>query len=196
SGSGANLMRAIPPGDSLTVHFTPPRAGTFMYHSHFNEFHQIPSGLYGALIVVDSTHTLTADADRIWIYSDRGPTTNVVNGPFPPATMNGDSAPPPLDFQAGKHYRLRLINIRGDAPLVMSLRQGESLLTWRAVAKDGADLPVSQATDRPATLDFEPGEIYDFDFTAPASGTYTLRFGIPRTRNKPETMRDVALRVH
>lgn len=196
SGGTANLMRAIPPGDSLTVHFTPPRAGTFMYHSHFNEFHQIPSGLFGALVVVDSTHLMTADADRIWIYSDHGPTVNVVRGPFAAAEMNGDPAPPPLDFQAGRHYRLRLINIRGDGPLAFSLHHGDSLLTWRAVAKDGADLPASQATDRPAKLDFEPGEIYDFDFTAPASGTYALRFGNSATRNRPETMREVVLRVH
>jgi FtsP/CotA-like multicopper oxidase with cupredoxin domain len=197
SGSGANLMRAIPPGDSLTVHFTPPRAGTFMYHSHFNEFHQIPSGLYGALVVVDSTHTLTDDADRIWIYGDHGPTTNVVRGPYPPATMNGDTAPPPLDFQGGRHYRLRLINIRGDTPVLLSLRQGDSLLTWRAVAKDGADLPAGQSTDRPATLLFDPGEIYDFDFTAPATpGTYTLRFGDPAALGPQAVTREVALRVH
>lgn len=200
SGTEHNLMRAIPPGDSLTVHFTPPRAGTFMYHSHFNEFHQIPSGLYGALVVVDSTHALTTDADKVWIFGDDGPTTNVIRGPFAPATMNGDTAPPPMDMQAGHHYRLRLINIRGDSPLQFSLRSGDSVLTWRAVAKDGADLPASQAVTRPATIYFEPGEIYDFDFTAPAAGTYTLRFGDPPVPGPapgpPPVTRDVVLRVH
>ena len=196
SGSADNLLPAIPPGDSLTVHFTPPRAGTFMYHSHFNEFHQIPSGLYGALVVVDSTHPLRADLDRIFMFSDHGPTTNVIAGPFPKATMNGDTEPPPLDLQAGHHYRLRLINIRGDSPLELSLRHGDSLLTWRAVAKDGADLPAGQATTRLARLFFAPGEIYDFDFTAPASGTYTLRFGDPATPGPRALTQDVALRVH
>jgi len=196
SGSGDSLMRAIPPGDSLTVHFTPPRAGTFMYHSHFNEFRQIPSGLYGALVVVDSAHALDADADRIWIFSDRGPTINVIRGPFAPATLNGDSAPPPMDMQAGRMYRLRLINIRGDASLELSLRRGNSVLTWRSVAKDGADLPAGQAKDQPATLYFDPGEIYDFDFTAPAAGTYTLRFGDPAAVGPSGITRDVALRVH
>ena len=197
SGSADNLLPAIPPGDSLTVHFTPPRAGTFMYHSHFNEFHQIPSGLYGALVVVDSTHPLGADVDRIFMFSDHGPTMNVITGPFPKATMNGDTEPPPLDLQAGRHYRFRLANIRGDAPLQFSIQRGDSLLTWRAVAKDGADLPASQATDRPATLFFAPGEIYDFDFTAPAAGgMYTLNFGDPKPRTGPAVVQQVAIRVH
>jgi len=197
SGSADNLLPAIPSGDSLTVHFTPPRAGTFMYHSHFNEFHQIPSGLYGALVVVDSAHPLRTDVDRILMFSDHGPTTNVIAGPFPRATMNGDTEPPPLDLQAGRHYRFRLVNIRGDSPLRFSLERGDSLLTWRAVAKDGADLPPSQATNRPATLFFAPGEIYDFDFTAPAAGgTYTLTFGDPKIRNLPAVLQQVAIRVH
>ena len=197
SGSADNLLPAIPPGDSLTVRFTPPRAGTFMYHSHFNEFHQIPSGLYGALVVVDSTHPLGADVDRILMFSDHGPTMNVITGPFPKPTMNGDTEPPPLDLQAGRHYRFRLANIRGDAPLQFSIQRGDSLLTWRAVAKDGADLPASQSTDRPATLLFAPGEIYDFDFTAPsAGGTYTLSFGDPKSPRAPATLQQVAIRVH
>ncbi|HYV97342.1 MAG TPA: multicopper oxidase domain-containing protein [Gemmatimonadaceae bacterium] len=37
SGSGTNILPAIKPHDSLTVRWTPPRAGSFMYHSHFNE---------------------------------------------------------------------------------------------------------------------------------------------------------------
>lgn len=111
--------------------------------------------------------------------------------------MNGDTEPPPLDLQAGRHYRFRLVNIRGDSPLRFSLERGDSLLTWRAVAKDGADLPASQATNRPATLLFAPGEIYDFDFTAPAAGgTYTLTFGDPKIRNLPAVLQQVAIRVH
>ncbi len=45
SGEGQSVLPSIPPGDSLVVRFTPPRAGTFMYHSHFNEMQQTSSGL-------------------------------------------------------------------------------------------------------------------------------------------------------
>jgi len=179
SGSADRRLPAIAPGDSLTVHFTPPRAGTFMYHSHFNEFQQIPSGLYGVIVVVDSAHPVPADHDRIAIFSDRGPIENVISGPFPPLVMNGDSAPAPMRLRAGQTYRLRLINIRGDEAIQVSLAGGTGPVMWREVAKDGADLPASQAVTRPAALLFAPGEIYDFEFTPAAAGPLTLRFGDP-----------------
>ena len=179
SGSADRRLPAINPGDSLTVHFTPPRAGTFMYHSHFNEFQQIPSGLYGVIVVVDSAHPEPAARDRIAIFSDRGPIENVINGPFPPIVMNGDSTPAPMHLRAGQTYRFRLINIRGDQALVVSLMGGAGPVMWREVAKDGADLPASQVVARPAKLLFAPGEIYDFDFTPNAAGALSLQFGDP-----------------
>jgi FtsP/CotA-like multicopper oxidase with cupredoxin domain len=43
----------IKPGGSFVVRFTPPRAGTFMYHTPLNDEAQISSGLYVPLIVVE-----------------------------------------------------------------------------------------------------------------------------------------------
>jgi hypothetical protein len=45
---------------------------------------------------------------------------------------------------------------------------------WRAIAKDGADLPPSQATKRPAQQVIAVGETYDFEFEAPGPGEYRL----------------------
>jgi hypothetical protein len=42
------------------------------------------------------------------------------------------------------------------------------------VAKDGADLPPSQATARPARLHTGPGETWDVAWT-PAAGRYRLK---------------------
>jgi FtsP/CotA-like multicopper oxidase with cupredoxin domain len=36
SGAGKEIYPSVAPGDSITVRFSAPRAGTFMYHSHFN----------------------------------------------------------------------------------------------------------------------------------------------------------------
>ena len=58
-------------------------------------------------------------------------------------------------------------------------------MEWRAVAKDGYPLPANQANVRPAVLLFEPGEIYDFEFTPSAPGELTLRFGMPGTPPPP-----------
>jgi FtsP/CotA-like multicopper oxidase with cupredoxin domain len=185
SGTADSRLPAIPPGDSLTVHFTPPRAGTFMYHSHFNEFQQIPSGLYGAIVVVDSSHPAPGPLDRTFIFSDGGPTVNVITGPFPAVVMNGDSVPKPMELRAGATYRFRLINIRGDALLRLALTQGGQPATWRIVAKDGADLPAAQLSMHPAALVFAPGEIYDVEFTPKSAGELALNFGDPPLPRAP-----------
>jgi FtsP/CotA-like multicopper oxidase with cupredoxin domain len=95
----------------------------------------------------------------------------------------------------GVTYRFRLINIRTDYTAVVSLRAGDQPLEWRPVAKDGADLPASQATVRPATITFAPGEIVDVEFTPRSAGDLALRFGMPRQGPIPEQLTDVAVRV-
>ncbi|HUF64623.1 MAG TPA: multicopper oxidase domain-containing protein, partial [Gemmatimonadaceae bacterium] len=93
SGDGANVLPAVASGDSLTVRFTPPRAGTFMYHSHFNEHQQISSGLYGAIIVLDSAQRFDPETDRVLLFSDAAPTLDTENGPFSPPLLNGRDHP-------------------------------------------------------------------------------------------------------
>ena len=45
------VQRPVQPGETFTYRFRLPDAGTFWYHSHFNETVQLERGLYGALIV-------------------------------------------------------------------------------------------------------------------------------------------------
>ena len=195
SGSGTSLLPAIPPNDSLTVRFTPPRAGTFMYHSHFDEFSQIASGLYGSIVVVEPGTRYDADTDRVMLFSDAGPTTNVIRGPFPGALLNGSAQPAPFDLRAGVSYRFRLINIRTDYPASLAILSGEQPVYWRVIAKDGADLPPSQATVRPAKLTFSAGEIYDVQFTPRAGSDLTLQFGAPQQGPIPGQAVKVSIRV-
>jgi FtsP/CotA-like multicopper oxidase with cupredoxin domain len=179
SGSGNQTLPSIAPNDSLTVRWTPPRAGTFMYHSHFNEVNQISSGLYGPIIVVEPGQTYDPDRDRVLFFGTSGPTTNVIFGPFAHHTMNGAEQPKPMDLRAGATYRFRLINLADGGPVLVSLLSGKNPVMWRAVAKDGAALPASQATSRPAALMFDPGEIYDYEFTPAKPGNLALTFGPP-----------------
>ncbi len=53
SGAGARVTPIIEPGATFVVRFTPPRTGTFIYHTHLHDHRQLPAGLYGALLVVD-----------------------------------------------------------------------------------------------------------------------------------------------
>ena len=90
SGSGTTMIPFVLPGDSLTVRFTAPRAGTFMYHSHSNEMQQVSSGLYGAIIVRDDS--TPAMDERTLLFSDDGPFTSLVDT-GPPALLNGKLHP-------------------------------------------------------------------------------------------------------
>lgn len=58
SGPAGRMTPQVESGDSLLVRFAPPRAGTFIYHSHFDEERQLASGLYGALVVLELEGTV------------------------------------------------------------------------------------------------------------------------------------------
>jgi FtsP/CotA-like multicopper oxidase with cupredoxin domain len=177
------------------VRFTPPRTGTFMYHSHFDEFAQIASGLYGSIVVVDRGQHYDGDTDRVLVLSDDGPTQNLIRGPFPHVLLNGELQPKPMQLRSGVTYRFRLINIRTDYEATVSIFDDEEPAQWRVVAKDGADLPASQATRRAATLTFAAGEIYDVEFTPTAPGRLTLQFGAPKQGPIPGQVTDVPVIV-
>lgn len=119
SGSGSRIAPAIAPGDSFVAAFTPPRSGTFIYHAHANEFFQINLGLYGPLIVVDST--FDAAHERIIILGGNGPA-----GRRP--RINGREQPDTMRLTVGETYRLRLIHIIPDWTARISLVQGDSIL--------------------------------------------------------------------
>jgi manganese oxidase len=163
SGDGTRLAPSIAPGDSFAVAFTPPRSGTFMYHSHSNEGHQITQGLYGALLVVDKPTVDTA-AERLFI----------LNGDENDTRMNRSATPTAVGMVAGRPYRLRLLNIHGGHTFILSLESDAGRLRWRPLAKDGADLPPHQATAQPASIFMGPGEIADFEFTPAGPGKLRL----------------------
>ena len=175
SGAGDRRFQPIAPGDSFTAAFTPPRAGTFIYHSHANELVQISGGLYGALVVVPPGETLDTATNRLVIVgalSRHDSAFGVVNGRLDPA---------PMELRTGRTYRLRLINI-GDARTYFGLRSNgpdSTVVPWRALAKDGAELPASQAVSRSERLLTGPGETADFEFRASEPGDLWLDVDSP-----------------
>jgi hypothetical protein len=84
-------------------------------------------------------------------------------------------------MRVGERYRLRLVNIHTYRPsMIARLMRDSTLLEWRAVAKDGRDLPPGQATVRPAMQQFGNGETYDFEFTPTTPGDlrFTMSSGV------------------
>ena len=136
-------------------------------------------------MVLEPGQRFDPETDRVLLFSDGGPTTNVIRGPFPPALLNGQAKPGPIELRAGVTYRFRVIGLTGDLPSSLAITRGGTPIEWRAVAKDGADLPANQAVMRPARLVFDPGEIYDFQYTPRAAGELTLAYGPPAALKLP-----------
>ena len=167
-GDGKQVTPSIQPGGTFTVRFTPPRAGTFMYHTHLNDYEQLSTGLYGPLIILDSGHHFDPQTEIVLMVG-RGPDEET-----DPVLINGSASPPPLQLRVGKRYRFRIIQITPGNTVQMSLDTSDDVMRWRALAKDGAMLPHSLTVDIPAKLRALPGETYDFEFNPRKEGA--LRF--------------------
>ena len=179
SGMGSTVLKPISAGDSLTIRFTPPRAGSFMYHSHINDAAQIGGGAYGPIIVVEPGQKFDPETDRILFFGTAGVAKNPVFGPHPAILMNGAHQPAAMSLKAGQRYRFRLFNLAGDFPITVALTRGDSAVMWTLAAKDGFTTSSAQRETKPARLMFTPGEIYDFEFTPSAGGDLALVFGPP-----------------
>ena len=167
SGSPGAIAPAIQPADSFRAVLRLRRAGTFIYHAHVAEYWQINSGLYGPLIVLAPGQRRDPATDHVLLLSYGGPDITS------PLLLNGAATPAPVKWRNGVTHRLRLINITGEEHVAFALYGGLSLAEWRPVAKDGADLPPWQATQRSARTNLGPGETADFEIT-PAAGDLRL----------------------
>jgi FtsP/CotA-like multicopper oxidase with cupredoxin domain len=67
-GTGST-QKPVGPGESFEYRFVVPDAGTFWYHSHFNETVQLERGMYGSLIVEDKTDPVT-DGEKVFVIDD------------------------------------------------------------------------------------------------------------------------------
>jgi manganese oxidase len=191
SGSGTELMPSIAAGNFFVARFTPPRAGTFIYHTHIDDVKQLSSGLYGPLIILPPGQTFDPESDRVLVLSKAGP------GPTP-LWLNGSETPDLGSLRVGQTYRVRIINILPENPPVeVSLLATGKPVTWRPLAKDGADLPPGQRASRPARVTVAIGETYDFEFHPEAAGQLTLEAVRPQVSfpaeitpsNKPVVLR-------
>lgn len=168
SGAGTRVAPSIAPGDSFVVRLTPPRAGTFIYHTHHNETRQLGAGLFGPLIVLEPGEVRDTVTDRVLLMA--------AGGPFPnsPPGFNGATTPTPIELRAGVTYRLRFISIASHDTKAVRLLADSGLVRWRPIGKDGAALPEHQATMQPARLLMGTGETWDVEFTPAALQELTL----------------------
>lgn len=172
TGYNDQVTPMIEPGKSFDVYFNPPRAGTFIYHTHMNDMPQLSSGLYGPIIVLPPGEKFHPETDKVFLMSRNGMRTD---GTF---LLNGTASPLAQQWRAGQQYRLRFVNINANNTVKIALTQKGAPVEWKAIAKDGADLPPEQALVSPAAFVIAPGETYDFQFQAEREGDLELALEI------------------
>lgn len=167
-GNYKNMLAPIlQPGDSFVVHMRPPRSGTFIYHTHMHNA-QLFAGMYGALIVKDTEEEYDIEENKVIIFGENNAGAIFVNGKKNPDTMY---------MKKGMNYHLRMVNITAGWPDIETsiLHNGEPV-TWKPLAKDGADLPSWQQKIRPALgQSVSIGQTLDFGFTPEEPGDYLFQ---------------------
>lgn len=160
---------AVEPGKTFTVRMVPPRAGTFIYHTHWHDNAQLTGGVHGTLIVLPPGQTYDAATDKSFLFS-LSP-----GEPFGAGLllMNGVPQPAMLRLKTGTRYRFRFINITPTMDnLRVSLRSAGTPVQWRLIAKDASNLkpPPIQRADQMVAV----GETYDFEYQAQSPQELTL----------------------
>jgi manganese oxidase len=175
SGADKQITPPILPGTSFIARMTPPRAGTFIYHTHWHDPSQLTNGIYGPLIVLPPGEKFDPASDLAFVFSigDFGSLREI-------ALINGTPQNKTLQLQAWKRYRFRLINIStNNQAMQISLRSAQGPMEWRILAKDGADLPSEVVRTASAQLTITVGETYDVEFASATAQDLQLDLLLP-----------------
>ena len=172
SASDGRSSPIIEPGEEFTYKLSLMRSGTFVYHSHLDDIHQLTKGLYGAMIVLGENEVYNPDLDHYYIWGWKKPNPKTPED----VDLNGWDEVPVQKANVGENHRLRVINIgpAGNGRISVT-KDGESI-PIKIIAKDGADLPIAQQRDVEVTAKLFVGETADFEFTPVEAGTYEIKF--------------------
>lgn len=173
-----NISRPeIADGQEFTYEFDNLAAGTYWYHPHSEQHHQLNSGLYGVLIVdpPSTNPDPAADVDEVIVLDDwdaavTGGTYvgNLING----KTSEGQTA---LSVQTGQTLRLRFVNAAARTNYIIALDGHQMTVTH----KDGNRV-------QPVVTDAIPigiGERYDVLVDCSNPGVWSLAASTIQNRN-------------
>ena len=186
SGSAKHRAPRIMPGDSFTAYILPPRAGSFMYHTHLDDLHQLFSGLTGSVVVLDSGQTWDPSTDHIIYFTAVHDVDSIGS-----VLMNGSKSPPPLQVAAGVPQRFRFMSLTAaGAPRYRIIGSDSTPVMWTPVNKDGADLPSWQRVPTNRGVIVAVGETADRSWTPAHPGVYRLQMLLP---HKDVVMREMEI---
>ncbi|MFD0692843.1 multicopper oxidase family protein [Paenibacillus sp. GCM10027628] len=161
-------QETVQPGQSFTYEFVASHAGTFMYHSHFDDMKQIGNGLYGAFIIDPKDRATEKKYDHDYMMMISGFHVNTSDEEDQDYyTINGRSYPdtPPIEVKKGETIRIRMANIDTMEVHTMHLHG----MDFQVIAKDGHPVKEPQMMN---TVLIGPGETYDIALTADAVGSW------------------------
>jgi FtsP/CotA-like multicopper oxidase with cupredoxin domain len=174
-GDSRRVTPPISPGETFVAEMTPPRAGTFMYHTHWHDEVQLKSGMYGPLIVLPAGARYDTNTERLVVVS-----SSPMPGALESVFINGALSPPPLEMRVGTTYRIRCMNITAShVNHFVRLAAGDQPVVWRNVAKDAIELPPEQVVDTDQALSLAVGETRDFEFTPATAGDLRVEIRLP-----------------
>jgi|ERR1700730_11929853 len=134
------------------------------------------AGLSGPLIVLDPGEKFDPDRDHVVFITHPRSAVDEFNFVF----VNGLNPPEPIELQERIKHRFRIVNFHTFmANVRIEIRDESGLLSWRALAKDGRDLPENKRTIRPAQQVVSIRETYDFEFSPDTPGDRRLEIFDP-----------------
>ncbi|MCC7537155.1 MAG: copper oxidase [Deltaproteobacteria bacterium] len=176
-GVAGLTQRAIGPGETFLYEITFRRAGTFMYHPHFDEMTQMALGMMGMLVVHPRRPRSVVDRDYVLMTSEwfirpgaRRPDPARMND-FNLLTFNSKAFPgtSALVARTGERVRLRIGNLSAMDHHPIHLH-GPS---FKVVATDGG--PIPEAGQWPETTVLVPvGSTRDVELVATDPGDWAL----------------------
>jgi manganese oxidase len=170
SGQGKRLAPMIMPGETFEAVMTPPRAGTFIYHTHMDDLYQLRGGLAGPLIVLNPGEQFDPKTDHIFTMTIAPKLADLFK-----VMINGVFQPDPLVVQAGVRQRLRFINVTTFwTNEVVSISSQGRVVQWLPIAVDGAEIRAARRSLQSAVDTVTVGQTRDYEFT-PQRGDFLLQ---------------------
>ncbi len=170
-------QRPIEPGQTFKYEFTFDRAGTFMYHPHFDEMTQMALGMMGMIVVHPKVAKRRVDRDFVLMTSEwtvkpgeRRPNPLAMND-FNMLTFNSKTFPltEPLVVKTGERVRIRLGNLGAMDHHPIHLHG----LFFKVTATDGG--PIPEAGQWPETTVLVPvGSTRDIEFIPTEPGDWAM----------------------
>ncbi len=170
-------QRPIAPGETFKYEFTFDRAGTFMYHPHFDEMTQMAMGMMGMIVVHPKAQRRTVDRDFALMLSEwtvkpgeRRPNPLAMND-FNMLTFNSKTFPltEPLVMKTGERVRIRFGNLGAMDHHPVHLHG----LFFKVTATDGG--PIPEAGQWPeTTVLVAVGTTRDIEFAPTEPGDWAM----------------------